>query len=140
MARTKCPTCDEALRRKRYHDMIVDACEACKGLWFDERELGDFLQRYVEEHADVPNASLRRVSSPRRDAHAPEMQCPECGGARRVRGARGRVLGGVGDCAAVQSGEEAATHRELNTPTRIPHEQMFGVRFDWCYSCQRRQS
>ncbi|MFA6244524.1 MAG: rhomboid family intramembrane serine protease, partial [Candidatus Hydrogenedentales bacterium] len=79
----KCPTCGDALRRKRYHDVIIDACEACKGLWFDERELGDFLQRYVEEHADVPNASMRRDSSPRRDALAPEMQCPSCGVAMR---------------------------------------------------------
>lgn len=73
----KCPACGSAVRKKRYHDLIIDECESCKGLWFDERELGEFLQQYVEEHPDVASAPAGNGAQ-RRDSSAAALQCPSC--------------------------------------------------------------
>jgi hypothetical protein len=35
----KCPRCSAPLTEREYHSVKLDACEKCKGVWFDAGEL-----------------------------------------------------------------------------------------------------
>lgn len=35
----KCPACDRVMDRRRHHDLNLDVCSNCKGVWFDHAEL-----------------------------------------------------------------------------------------------------
>ena len=35
----KCPRCSSPLTEREFHNVKLDACEKCKGVWFDAGEL-----------------------------------------------------------------------------------------------------
>ncbi|MBI4516092.1 MAG: zf-TFIIB domain-containing protein [Deltaproteobacteria bacterium] len=35
----RCPKCGERLAERRLHDVVVDECRACQGIWLDHGEL-----------------------------------------------------------------------------------------------------
>lgn len=53
-----CPACDSILGTKVYHGMMLDVCPTCSGVWFDQRELGDFIDLYLENHEDLPDSAI----------------------------------------------------------------------------------
>ncbi len=42
----KCPACHSELLAERKHEIVVDRCESCNGMWFDESELSAVLRQY----------------------------------------------------------------------------------------------
>jgi len=40
----KCPVCYHSLRRLKSRDIIIDACPHCKGIWFDDGELPEYVK------------------------------------------------------------------------------------------------
>jgi len=77
----KCPECDSALKQKTYHEIVVDACPACRGIWFDRSELVEFIHLFLEDHQDLPNSTIQLgktiTSIDRLDE--PCRCCPRCG-------------------------------------------------------------
>lgn len=66
-----CPQCGNALRAVNIAGIEIDACPACEGAWFDQREVETFLRNrralpsYVPAEARLWSASVR--------------SCPVCG-------------------------------------------------------------
>lgn len=64
----KCPTPGPLVQVALQDDVTVDACRACKGIFFDEGELGTFLQL----SKDVPDLDKRLADAP------DTVGCPKC--------------------------------------------------------------
>ena len=75
-----CPACGSALRSLDYRGLTLDRCTACKGIWYDEDELGAFLSAYLADHPDLPPAKLTLASAQGARAHRTEGErsCPRC--------------------------------------------------------------
>ncbi len=72
-----CPKCDRALIVLRLHDVEIDVCDQCHGLWLDEGELEELLQ-VSDGHADerfVADLGLATT-----DVHPTNYLCPRCDG------------------------------------------------------------
>lgn len=41
-----CPRCRKPMEEKRFADVAVDVCETCKGLWLDDGEIRQIVDRY----------------------------------------------------------------------------------------------
>jgi Zn-finger nucleic acid-binding protein len=44
-AHMRCPKCGEKLSSLQYHEVTVEECPACKGMWLDRGELETLAQR-----------------------------------------------------------------------------------------------
>jgi len=67
-----CPKCSAPMESIAFHDIHVDRCTACKGLWFDALE-----KDHLDELKD--SASVDVGQSPAKAAGAPaHMNCPVC--------------------------------------------------------------
>jgi Zn-finger nucleic acid-binding protein len=44
----RCPKCGEKLTSLQYHDVTVEECPSCKGMWLDRGELEIVAQRENE--------------------------------------------------------------------------------------------
>ena len=67
----KCPRCKSLLIVVEFHDIELDWCPACEGLWFDSGEM------------ELVTATMRGTAAalmPQRKADTPEkrLRCPEC--------------------------------------------------------------
>ncbi len=45
----KCPRCDGNLMEREYHDVRIDVCDGCRGVWLDRGEL--HMLAHVEDAA-----------------------------------------------------------------------------------------
>jgi len=75
-----CPRCECALGPSAYHDIVLDPCPECHGVWFDADELDPFLKHQLSERGDIPDARIKRPGTPEsadklREATRP---CPRC--------------------------------------------------------------
>jgi membrane associated rhomboid family serine protease/Zn-finger nucleic acid-binding protein len=77
----KCPGCDSDLREKRYHEIAVDTCPACRGIWFDQNELVGFIHLFLEDHQDLPNSTIQlsKAITSTELLDEPCRCCPRCG-------------------------------------------------------------
>ena len=71
----KCPKCQNAMHEITFEGVVVDFCESCQGIWFDEDELA-FT---TELSTDIPN-----ISEVQKDARAMEYDCPRCGSPQKL--------------------------------------------------------
>ena len=72
-----CPVCESAMIVVEYHDVELDYCHSCKGVWFDSGELELLLESHGLEETkvfldDILN-SQEAVSSEKK------QNCPVCG-------------------------------------------------------------
>jgi Zn-finger nucleic acid-binding protein len=72
-----CPVCESALIVVEYHDVELDYCHRCKGVWFDAGELELLLRSHGFQQA---KAFLDRILGAQ-EAASPEKKrkCPICG-------------------------------------------------------------
>lgn len=47
-----CPNCKAEMREIRRHDVLIDMCTECRGVWFDHGELEKML-RIAREEAEI---------------------------------------------------------------------------------------
>jgi Zn-finger nucleic acid-binding protein len=70
----KCPKCGSALVSRRRHNIEVDFCEACDGMWLDRQELGQLEDEvfFLGDHAKGTLVA---------DAAKTDHKCPVCSSA-----------------------------------------------------------
>lgn len=69
-----CPRCRSALSKTTVHDVDVETCGACGGMFLDHGT----LDRIAEPHeGDLEFSSLDRETFSHEDAHGP-TDCPRC--------------------------------------------------------------
>jgi len=76
----RCPACGSTLTIKRFGKVEVDFCDACKGVWLDEGELEEVLERIIATQ-NVPDAPLdldKEVVSVF-NIEEEKRSCPRCG-------------------------------------------------------------
>ena len=47
----KCPNCNETLLLSERHDIQIDYCPSCRGVWLDKGELDKMLDQATRKHA-----------------------------------------------------------------------------------------
>ena len=45
LARMRCPKCGARLATAKHHDVTVDACPECHGMWLDKGEIDEIARR-----------------------------------------------------------------------------------------------
>ena len=55
----KCPSCGNKLRQLSSLDLVLDICDYCQGVWFDARELGEFIRRLLEENKKLTGLKIK---------------------------------------------------------------------------------
>ena len=63
----ECPTCKEPMIVAEYHDVEIDTCLKCNGIWLDGGELEALVGTPVPERTE-----------PEADLGPPEVDCPVC--------------------------------------------------------------
>ncbi len=115
-----CPRCHSDLIVVEYHDIELDYCPACEGLWFDSGEMEVVATRMGASTSDL-------VPKRKADTREARLKCPECHKAmdKRLLGVSDPVIADVcplceglwldhGELERVVSGSAAAT--EVDTP------------------------
>jgi Zn-finger nucleic acid-binding protein len=51
-----CPSCDQQMRRHEVNGLVLDVCERCHGVWFDNKELSAVWRLSVEATQRRPSA------------------------------------------------------------------------------------
>ena len=73
-----CPKCNSAMQElkiKTLHgQVVIDKCEACSGLWFDDGEAEQLKGDWMAEFADSGDPEVGKSYNTVRD-----IQCPRCG-------------------------------------------------------------
>ncbi|SKB89010.1 hypothetical protein SAMN05660841_02894 [Sphingobacterium nematocida] len=64
----KCPNCNETLLMTERHQVEIDYCPSCRGIWLDKGEL-DKLMDYASAQSQAPVASAPRYEERPRDSH-----------------------------------------------------------------------
>jgi Zn-finger nucleic acid-binding protein len=72
-----CPVCKYAMIVVEYHNIELDYCNSCKGVWFDSGELKLLLK---SQGLEEPKTFLDGILNPQ-EAASPENKrnCPICG-------------------------------------------------------------
>lgn len=70
----RCPKCDSDMERVVFHNIEVDRCTLCRGLWFDMLEKEDLVAIEGSETIDIGNAA-----SGQRYDRLHHSKCPVCG-------------------------------------------------------------
>jgi uncharacterized protein len=72
-----CPVCDSDMIVVEYHDIELDYCTECRGVWFDSGELELLLKSNQAEEVDVFIGGIFSTT----DANTTEKKrkCPLCG-------------------------------------------------------------
>src|SRR5689334_10656454 len=68
-----CPKCKAQMERVTFANVEVDRCTACKGLWFDARELERLVKEGGSEVIDSGDAELGQEHN-----LAEHTSCPVC--------------------------------------------------------------
>jgi Zn-finger nucleic acid-binding protein len=72
-----CPVCKAEMIIVEYHDIELDMCTECKGMWFDSGELELMLQTHQAEGIDEFLEEMR--NSPDAKTDEKKRKCPICG-------------------------------------------------------------
>jgi Zn-finger nucleic acid-binding protein len=72
----KCPSCSGCLEEQRLHEIVVDVCNKCKGIWFDRTELQSYCRRTNRGPAREGRAGLQFLPY----GEVEPEQCPRCQG------------------------------------------------------------
>jgi Zn-finger nucleic acid-binding protein len=72
-----CPVCKTEMIVVEYHDIELDMCTECNGVWFDSGELKLVLQTYKAEGIDEFLEGMR--NSPAAKTNEKKRKCPICG-------------------------------------------------------------
>ena len=76
----KCPACGHILKQHTYHDLVVDVCPSCGGIWFDPGEMKDYIEFLLTDRDDIPNADIEFDREIALADKTPERtrSCPQC--------------------------------------------------------------
>ena len=69
----QCPKCDAEFEKVVFHDIEVDRCTGCRGLWFDMLEKEDLVKIKGSESIDVGPDQVGESYDLQRD-----INCPVC--------------------------------------------------------------
>lgn len=75
-----CPNCQKPLHYYNYHNIIVDICSSCGGLWFDTQELPAYMETFSKIH-EFPPLTLTEVTQKAQNIYTLAEQnknCPQC--------------------------------------------------------------
>jgi Zn-finger nucleic acid-binding protein len=72
-----CPVCKAEMMIVEYHDIELDMCAECQGVWFDSGELELMLQTHQAEGIDEFLEEMR--NSPDANTDEKKRKCPLCG-------------------------------------------------------------
>ncbi len=66
----RCPKCDNVeMMAFNFHDVEIDRCPRCSGVWLDKDELEAILQRQLGTIIDMPSFSRDKSESDHKPAH-----------------------------------------------------------------------
>jgi Zn-finger nucleic acid-binding protein len=72
-----CPVCRHAMIVVEYHNIELDYCHSCKGVWFDSGELELLLK---SQGLEEPKAFFEGIFNPQEAASSEKKRkCPICG-------------------------------------------------------------
>jgi Zn-finger nucleic acid-binding protein len=69
----QCPKCDAPMETLKFHEIEIDRCTACKGLWFDMLEEKHLREMEGAQHLDA--GAQPRTSELNQKRH---VLCPVC--------------------------------------------------------------
>ena len=69
----QCPKCAQAMQKVTYHDVEVDRCINCGGIWFDMLELEELKKIEGSERIDTGSAAVGKQYN-----EVDRIQCPVC--------------------------------------------------------------
>jgi uncharacterized protein len=69
-----CPKCDSKMEDVTFHNITVERCTQCKGIWFSGVEHKELKAVHGSETIDVGTEAQGREYDEMKDVH-----CPECG-------------------------------------------------------------
>ena len=69
----KCPKCNDQFETISFHDIEVERCLGCAGLWFDMLEKDDLVKIAGAESIDIGS---EQVGKQYRDME--DVKCPQC--------------------------------------------------------------
>ncbi|KPK23388.1 MAG: hypothetical protein AMJ70_03600 [Dehalococcoidia bacterium SG8_51_3] len=72
-----CPVCNSAMIVIEYHNIEVDYCTDCNGVWFDSGELELMLKTYQMEGIELFLESI--INSPDTPSDEKQRKCTICG-------------------------------------------------------------
>ena len=85
-----CPKCEMALSHAEVGGIVIDHCPKCRGIWFDEHEMGQVLG-FLEHHGSALRALMRGALQ--EDLNRRPARCPRDGSnLRRVCSPRNRKV------------------------------------------------
>lgn len=70
-----CPKCQSIMHEISFEGVVVDFCDACQGIWFDEDELAFTM----ELSSDIPN-----IAEVEKSARTTAYPCPRCGDPQKL--------------------------------------------------------
>lgn len=68
-----CPKCAAAMEQVNFHNVVVDRCTSCQGLWFDLLEHNDLKLMKGSESLDIGD-----VERGKRLNEITKIDCPKC--------------------------------------------------------------
>ena len=68
-----CPKCESEMEKVSIHEIELDRCNSCNGIWFDEYELADFKRIEGSESVDIGDSSVGKEQN-KNDL----INCPKC--------------------------------------------------------------
>ena len=68
-----CPKCESEMEKVSIHEIELDRCNSCNGIWFDEYELADFKRMEGSESVDIGDSSVGKEQN-KNDL----INCPKC--------------------------------------------------------------
>ena len=74
----ECPKCNSAMHEIEIETLhgkvVIDKCERCEGLWFDNGEAEQLKNDWMADFADSGDPAIGKTYNAVRD-----IQCPRCG-------------------------------------------------------------
>jgi Zn-finger nucleic acid-binding protein len=98
-----CPSCDQTMRRHEVNGLVLDVCERCHGVWFDNRELSAVWRLSVEAMQRRRSSGLGEAAAIGGDVllntmfWAPGLVVEGAIGAAHLGGAAIEVAGGAAE-------------------------------------------
>jgi uncharacterized protein len=71
-----CPDCATPMRQQSCYDIVLDACDRCAGIWFDEGEIGRLMRRERAALLNIDEQVIPEIK--RRETRLSGRVCPDC--------------------------------------------------------------